>query len=146
MAAQLRGLGAGRPLHLLAQEVEQGVEAGGVAVGDAKRGARPLGEQPARRAGEPLVVEAHDEAAHVVRLRELMDLSLGYQREGARPELHGLAVDQVPALALADPDQLVVCVPVRLAQLAVADAPDVEAHNLEGVRGGGQIVDGGLGH
>ena len=49
-------------------------------------------------------------------------------------------------MPVADPDQLVVRVPVRLAHVAVADAVLVELEDLEGIRLGGQIVDRGLDH
>ena len=49
-------------------------------------------------------------------------------------------------MPIADPDQLVVRVPVRLAHVAVADAALVELEDLEGIRLGGQIVDRGLDH
>jgi hypothetical protein len=75
-----------------------------------------------------------------------MHLALGDQRERAWAELDRLAVDQVAAVPVTDPDQLVVRVPVRLAHVAVADAALVELEGLEGIRLGGQIVDCWLDH
>jgi hypothetical protein len=57
-------------------------------------------------------------------------LPLGDQRQRARPELHRLAVDQVAPTSVTHPDQLVVSVPVRLADVAVADAPALEVEHL----------------
>jgi hypothetical protein len=73
-------------------------------------------------------------------------LSLRDQREGVRAEFDGVAVDQVLPAAGANPDQLVIGVPVRLADLAVGDPPELERAHLERVRLGGQIIDRGLSH
>src|SRR5215203_1339938 len=48
------------------------------------------------------------DAAHLLGALELVHLPLRDQRQRARPELDRLAVDQVAAASLADPDQLVV--------------------------------------
>ena len=147
VAAQLRGLRPGRPLHLHAQEVEQGSRSGRRPPPARVSGVQCLPrEQPAPRAGQPLVVEAHDVAAHALGALELVHLPLRDHRQRVRPELHRRPVDQVPAGALAHPDQLVVGVPVRLANLVALDAIELERTHLQRVGFGGQIVDRGLSH
>src|SRR4051812_13149415 len=102
------------------------IEALRVLIGDAERRAGASGEEPAARVRQPLVSETGHGAGRMVRTLELVHLSLRDQSQGVRPEFDGLPVDQVASLALTDPDQLVVVVPVRLAQLGVADARKVE--------------------
>jgi hypothetical protein len=75
-----------------------------------------------------------------------MHLPLGDQGEGVRAELDRFAVDEMTAASGANPDQLVVRVPVRRAQRTVSDAPNVELDHLERVRLGAKIVDHDVRH
>ena len=77
---------------------------------------------------------------------KLMDLPPGDHGQRARAELDRLAVDQVPPVALAHPDQLVVGMPVRLAHFAVTEVAEMHLDHLEGVRLRAQVVDDGLRH
>ena len=147
VAAQLRGLRPGRPLHLHPQQVEQRVEA---------RGAPPPAPSAACRPA-PRTASA---ASRTATRRRSARRSRG--RRSARsnwctcpfaisvsvcgPNSTGAAVDQVPAGALAHPDQLVVGVPVRLANVVALDAIELERTHLQRVGFGGQIVDRGLSH
>ena len=60
-----------------------------------------------------------------------MDLALPDDRHGAGADLGHDVVDRLRAAALADEDQLVVAVAMRLPDRALADAEALEQHDLD---------------
>ena len=63
-----------------------------------------------------------------------MHLAAADHGQRARRDRHRGAVEPVRALALADPDELVVVVPVRLAHARAADLDPVERDHLDRAR------------
>ena len=138
-----------RALELGVQGVDQRVEPRRLAVRHDDRAPALAGQQPLRRAAarsrvdEPLLAEAHDGTVEILAELEHVDLAAPDHGDRVRPHGERAAVEQVPAAARADPDQLVVVVAVRLTHGLAAEARPVERQDLH--RATVESVDGDAG-
>ena len=136
MALELGAVLVGGALQLGAQRVDERVEPGVLAARDHDRAPPAAGQQPLRRApararlGQGLLREAHHRAVERLALLEHVHLPAPDHGHRARSDRHGGPVDRVVAATVADPDQLVVVVAVRLARGIAAEARVLESHDL----------------
>ena len=150
VALDLGAVLVGRALELGVEGVDQRVEARRLGRRDRHRAAALARQQPFRRAApraalhQPLLAEAHDRAVQVLAALEHVHLAAADHRHRQRPHGHGRAVDRMLPAARADPDQLVVVVPVRLALRRPAEARSLEPHDLD--RAAVEAVEGEAAH
>src|SRR4051794_35556063 len=148
VALELGAAGVWRARRLGLERRDDRLEAPDLALRDLDRLAAAAGEHPAgrralrRAAEERLVAEAHRRADDVLRLREDVHLAAADERQRARADGERPAVEQVLAVARAQPEQLVVVVAVRRADVAGGETHAVEPRDLDGVARVGQAVDG----
>ncbi len=141
MAFELVREPVGWPLDLARKCGNQAVQAIAVGRGHCDRAAAAAREQPLRpdasalAASQHLVAEADDRPADRLRSLEDVHLAAADHRDGARPHGHGVAVDQVLALARTHPDELVIVVAVWLTRALRRESGAVEQHHLEPATG-----------
>jgi hypothetical protein len=148
MALQLGAAGVRRAPGLGLERGDDRLEAARLALGHLDREPAAPGEHPARRralggaAEQRLVAEAHRHGGHVLGAREGRDLAAADERQAARADDERPAVEEVLAPAGAQPQQLVVVVAVRLADVRAGEPQSLDPVDRNRVGEVGQAVEG----